>query len=85
MAKKFVYMISNDHGFLSKTLTPKGKPRFFEPSKMDKVWITDDKVEAEDKLHELTRKGYINKYRFGDGIVEVENDDGMYDEFLPVK
>lgn len=79
---KFVYMIANDRGFLSKTLTSKGKPKFFAPKKMDKVWITDDRLVAENNLHALARKGYINRYRIGDGIVKVPNDDGMYDEFL---
>lgn len=49
---------------------------------MDKVWITDDKVAAEDMCHKLKQEGYINKYRFTDGVIEISNDNGMYDKFL---
>lgn len=79
---KKVYVITNDKGYLLKTKTPKGKPKFLEVKRMDKVWITDDKVAAEDMCYKLKQKGYINKYRFTDGVIEIPNDDGMYDEFL---
>ena len=46
---KKVYVIAGEGTtFLSKNLTKNGKPKFFEPSTFDNVWVTDDKFEAEE-------------------------------------
>ena len=51
---KKVYVIAGEGTtFLSKNLTKNGKPKFFEPSTFDNVWVTDDKFEAEEKWHSL--------------------------------
>ena len=51
---KKVYVIAGEGTtFLSKNLAKNGKPKFFEPSTFDNVWVTDDKFEAEEKWHSL--------------------------------
>lgn len=80
-----VYVISNSTGFLSKTKTKTGQPKFFEPKTMNKVWITMDRFEAEEMEYQLKLKGYINQYDTSAGIVELDNDNGMYDSFLSSK
>lgn len=77
-----VYTISNDKGFLSKNLIPKGKFKAVSGSNMSLVWITSDRFKAEELSALLLRKGFLNKYRDGDGIVETPNTDGLYDEDL---
>lgn len=63
--------------------TRNGKPIFRDNvTDTSKLWITDDKIKAEDMCYELTRKGFVSKYALGHGVVEVPNKDGMYDEDL---
>jgi len=77
-----VYFISNDSGFLMRKGTPKGKPMFRQCSNPEKAWCTANRDEAETKAAELRRKGYINKWRDGDGICEVNNSDHIFDDCL---
>lgn len=88
MDKKFVYFICGwqkvgyTDGMLLRRKTPTGKPLFRSISDTSKLWITDDKLKAEDMCYELKKKGYVSQYSLGHGVVEVPNDDGMYDEDL---
>ena len=78
---KKVYVIAGEGTtFLSKNLAKNGKPKFFEPSTFDNVWVTDDKFEAEEKWHSLGHS--VNRYAMGVGVIELDNSDGIYDSAL---
>ena len=78
---KKVYVIAGEgNTFLSKNLTKNGKPKFFEPSTFDNVWVTDDKFEAEEKWHSLGHS--VNRHAMGVGVIELDNSDGIYDSAL---
>lgn len=88
MSKKFVYFIcgwqevGHTDGMLLRK-THNGKPAFKDNvTDTSKLWITDDKLKAEDMCYELKKSGYVSKHAFGHGVVEVPNDDGIYDEDL---
>ena len=81
---KKAYVIAG-HGttFLSNKPTQNGMPKFFEPSTFDGVWVTDDKLEAEEKWNSFKHK-FSWWYEIGVGVIELDNSDGIYDSAIAV-
>lgn len=78
-----IYAITNNYGFLSNKLTKSGKPTFRR--KYKNAWMTADRDEAYCMNRLLEANGYVNPNGFGEGILEVHNTDGLFDDILSQK